>query len=98
VYLYSTGTVNFLSFYVQRSTACNFNSTIQAWLDKRRAELNGFLLIGAPLGGGLFSFIFPWMVDYFSWKGATLISIGVAAHLFILCPIYKVNPCSGISG
>ena len=35
----------------------------QAWLDKRRAELNGLLMIGALFGDGLFSFIFPLMVD-----------------------------------
>ena len=27
--------------------------TPQAWLDQKRAQLNGFILIGAPLGAGI---------------------------------------------
>ena len=30
--------------------------TPQAWLDQKRAQLNGFILIGAPLGAGCYSF------------------------------------------
>ena len=28
--------------------------TPQAWLDQKRAQLNGFILIGAPLGAGCY--------------------------------------------
>ena len=28
--------------------------TPQAWLDQKRAQLNGFILIGAPLGAGYY--------------------------------------------
>ena len=30
--------------------------TPQAWLDQKRAQLNGFILIGAPLGAGCYSY------------------------------------------
>ena len=49
----------------------------QAWLDKTRTQYNGLLLIGAPIGNVITSFVWPRLVDCFTWSGALLIIIGL---------------------
>ena len=71
----------------------------QAWLDKKRAQYNGYLLIGAPIGIvmswtnsdfvrlriydlSIFtkvftSYVWPLMVDHFTWSGALLVIMGL---------------------
>jgi len=66
--------------------------TPQAWLDQKRAQLNGFILIGAPLGAFGFSMLWPWMVNMFTWSGALLISIGIVSNILIVWPIFESHP------
>ena len=49
----------------------------QAWFDKTRTQMNGYLLIGAPIGTLLTSYFWPILANYYTWSGALLIIIGL---------------------
>ena len=68
----------------------------QSWLDKTRTQYNGCLLIGAPIGSIISSFIWPRLVAHFTWSGALLIIIGLQLQSFISWPIFKAHPDSPV--
>ena len=71
---------------------CCCTITTQQWMDKKRARLNPFLIIGAPVFAFIAPKLFNWLCDLYSWTGAVLISIGILAHGFIICILFRQHP------
>ena len=71
---------------------CCCTITTQQWMDKKRARLNPFLIIGAPAFAFIAPKLFNWLCDLYSWTGAVLISIGILAHGFIICILFRQHP------
>ena len=56
--------------------------TPQAWFeDKKRAQYQGYMTIGAPIASVVACLTWPLLVDQLTWSGAVLILIGVLSQV-----------------
>ena len=70
-------------------TCCNVVS--QQWLDKKRAELNPYLLLGAPIVSISSLPLFNWLCQTYTWSGACLISAGITLNCVIVILLFDRN-------
>ena len=70
-------------------TCCNVVS--QQWLDKKRAELNPYLLLGAPIISISSLPLFNWLCQTYTWSGACLISAGITLNCVIVILLFDRN-------
>ena len=70
-------------------TCCNVVS--QQWLDKKRAELNPYLLLGAPIVCISSLPLFNWLCQTYTWSGACLISAGITLNCAIVIILFDRN-------
>ena len=70
-------------------TCCNVVS--QQWLDKKRAELNPYLLLGAPIVCISSLPLFNWLCQTYTWSGACLISAGITLNCAIVILLFDRN-------
>jgi len=70
-------------------TCCNVVS--QQWLDQKRAELNPYLLLGAPIVSISSLPLFNWLCQTYTWSGACLISAGITLNCVIVILLFVRN-------
>ena len=63
----------------------------QQWLDKKRAELNPYLLLGAPIVCISSLPLFNWLCQTYTWSGACLISAGITLNCAIVILLFDRN-------
>ena len=63
----------------------------QQWLDKKRAELNPYLLLGAPIVSISSLPLFNWLCQTYTWSGACLISAGITLNCVIVILLFDRN-------
>ena len=63
----------------------------QQWLDKKRAELNPYLLLGAPIVSISSLPLFNWLCQTYTWSGACLISAGIILNSAIVILLFDRN-------
>ena len=63
----------------------------QQWLDKKRAELNPYLLLGAPIVCISSLPLFNWLCQTYTWSGACLISAGIILNSAIVILLFDRN-------
>ena len=63
----------------------------QQWLDKKRAELNPYLLLGAPIVSISSLPLFNWLCQTYTWSGASLISAGITLNCVIVILLFDRN-------
>ena len=97
-----TGTGKFQAFFSVMHTVCGIgicrylgwtccNVVSQQWLDKKRAELNPYLLLGAPIVSILSLPLFNWLCQTYTWSGACLISAGIILNCVIVILLFDRN-------
>ena len=68
------------------------NVVAQQWLDKKRAQFNPYLLIGAPIFGFFVAPLFTYLCETYTWSGACLISVGIMLHGLFIVLLWAKHP------
>ena len=68
------------------------NIVTQQWLNKKRASLNPYLMIGSPLVALFAAPAFPALCKLYTWSGSVLIIIGLLLNCFVVILLYAERP------
>lgn len=74
------------------SSGLSVNVIAQQWLDKKRAQFNPYLLIGAPIFGFFVAPLFTYLCETYTWSGACLISVGIMLHGLFIVLLWEKHP------
>ena len=68
------------------------NIISQQWMDKKRSQLNPFLMIGGPMTTLFVAPLFTWLCAEYTWSGACIITIGFVSHGLIVVILFAKHP------